>query len=251
MNKWKQFLRSDACIYTIMGSTLYAYIIGTPCLIYVCWFHGSPWWLINLLLPVVITLFLVVYAKPSIKSKKPERFRTELKNAMEVMTDVQTWMEEERFTEIHMEQEENVSILWGQRYRMRHGSLVEYIAVLSYQDSYSEEKEMKILDDIFQKAVQNTHRESRESWVNTQIISINCIKNRQSTLTKMLYRPAVGFTNLMVHCGYVEQEKSFRIQVIDTMPLNNTSVLRKMRKRVLSIFAGKLTPVQETQKEPK
>ena len=57
--------------------------------------------------------------------------------------------------------------------------------------------------------------------------------------------------DLMVHCGYVEQEHSFRIQAIDTMLINNTGVLREMRKRVLAMFEGKLTPVEEKQKEPK
>ena len=182
----------------------------------------------------------MMYAKPSIKPKKPERFKIELKNTDEIMTNVQDWMEAERFTEIHIEREEDVSILWGQRYRMRHRSLMEYIAVLSYQDMYSEEKEAKILDSIFRKAVQSTHRGPR---VNLQIISINCIKNRQAALTKVLYRPTRGFTNFIVHCGYVGQEQSFRIQAIDTMLLNNTGVLRKMRKRILAMFEGKLTPV--------
>ena len=85
----------------------------------------------------------------------------------------------------------------------------------------------------------------RSPRVNLQIISINCIKNRQAALTKMLYRPTRGFTNFIVHCGYVGQEQSFRIQAIDTMLLNNTGVLRKMRKRILAMFEGKLMPVEE------
>ena len=113
INRWKHFLRSDTCIYTIMVCTLYGFVIGTPCLIYVCWFHGSPWWLINLLLPGTVAFFLMMYAKPSIKPKKPERFKIELKNTDEIMTNVQDWMEAERFTEIHIEREEDVSILWG------------------------------------------------------------------------------------------------------------------------------------------
>ncbi|MFQ7282230.1 MAG: hypothetical protein ACLRP7_08055, partial [Christensenellales bacterium] len=165
-----------------------------------------------------------------------------------VTAQVKAWMEAERFNEMHTEQEGEVTVFWGHRYRRSSYTLVEYVAVLSYAGAYSEEVEMAVLEGIFQKVLEHTKRGPR---VNLQIISINCIKNRQSALTKVLYRPAAGSMDLMVHCGYVEQEHSFRIQAIDTMLINNTGVLRKMRKRVLAMFEGKLTPIQEKQKEPK
>ena len=246
---WKNFLSSNACVYVIIGCAFYGLIVGFPSLMYACWFHGSPWWMIvNWLFPGVIVIVLMLTARPKQKPMKPERYTTAMANAEEVTAQVKAWMEAERFNEMHTEQEGEVTVFWGHRYRRSSYTLVEYVAVLSYAGAYSEEVEMAVLEGIFQKVLEHTKRGPR---VNLQIISIHCIKNRQSALTKVLYRPAAGSMDLMVHCGYVEQEHSFRIQAIDTMLINNTGVLRKMRKRVLAMFEGKLTPVEEKQKEPK
>ena len=247
--RWKEFLSSTACIYVIIGCTFYGLIVGFPSLAYVSYTQGSSWWwALNFFVPGFIVVGLLLVARPKQKPMKPERFTTVMANAEEVTAQVKAWMEAERFNEMHTEQEGEVTVFWGQRYRRASYTLVEYVAVLSYAGAYSEEVEMAILEGIFQKVLEHTKRGPRG---NLQIISINCIKNRQSALTKVLYRPAAGSMDLMVHCGYVEQEQSFRIQAIDTMLINNTGVLRKMRKRILAMFEGKLTPVEEKQKEPK
>ena len=115
--------------------------------------------------------------------------------------------------------------------------MLEYVAVLCYQGAYSENVEMEILERIFHQSLEETNRGPR---VNMQIISINCVKKRQSALTKALYQSTTGAMDLMLHCGYVEQEKSFRIQAIDNFLLSNQKGLKKLRKRVLAIFEGKL-----------
>ena len=246
--RWNQFLTSNALVYVILVCMFYALIVGVPSLFYASELNGPPWLVLNLFGPTGVIIILLLVNKPEPKPIKPERFTTGLENAQAVMADVQAWMEAERFTEIHTEQEKEVDILWGQRFSRAKYTLVEYVAVLSYQGAYSEEVEMRILERIFHQALENTNRGPR---VNMQIISINCVKKRQSALTKALYQSATGAMDLMLHCGYVEQEKSFRIQAIDKFLLSNQKGLKKLRKRVLAMFEGKLNAVIEIQKEPK
>ena len=84
-------------------------------------------------------------------------------------------------------------------------------------------------------------------YLNSKTIVVNCIQNRQSTLTKALYKQAeVGLEAiLLLRCGYTQQDKSFRMQRIWDSAFNNQRMLKKTRKQVLSIFAGKLTPIKE------
>lgn len=67
--------------------------------------------------------------------------------------------------------------------------MLEYVAVLCYQGAYSENVEMEILERIFHQSLEETNRGPR---VNMQIISINCVKKRQSALTKALYQSTTG-----------------------------------------------------------
>lgn len=248
--QWERFKNSNARIYIIVGLMFYALLVGFPFCIYVSWFGGSGWWTLNLFAPGFIGMFLWWHGGNEVKAEPhtPERLESSLESTEEVWQCAQAWMEAGSFTEIHEEQRDGVALLWGQRYRRIRYSVMEIVAVMRHEGAYSEEKEWEIVGSLIKKTLENTNR-TKTRKVNGKIWVIDCIEKRQASLTKALSQQAQGEMDLLLRCGYVERDQSFRIQFISKDPFNNQSMLKKMRKSVLKMFEGKLTPIQEEKKK--
>lgn len=256
--KWKQkwndfvrseFFRSKKCERFIIGLVIYTLTVGFGCII-LGELTETGWLLIPGLFPGFIMIFLFWHYRPIDPGQMPERFDSCLESTADIIACCKAWMEENKYSRTAHDEIQGCRVYWGYRYRKHNAYIAELLVVIEYGE-YTEKQEIDLLEEIYNRMLGEIKK--NPLYLNSKTIVVNCIPNRQSALTKALYKQAeVGLESILVlRCGYTQQEKSFRIQVIDTMPLNNTSVLRKMRKRVLSIFAGKLTPVQETQKEPK
>ena len=253
--KWKQkwnalihhrFFRSKACERLILCLLAYTLTIGFGCVIF-GELTETGWLLIPGLFPGFIMIFLYWHYRPIDPGQVPERFDSSLENAEDIRVCCKAWMEENKYSQIYHDTLLGCQVYWGYRYRKHNAYIAELLVVIEYEQ-YMEEQEIAILEEIYNRMLGEIKK--NPLYLNSKTIVVNCIKNRQSTLTKALYKQAeVGLEAiLLLRCGYTQQDKSFRIQRIWDSAFNNQRMLKKARKQVLSIFVGKLTPVQEKQK---
>ncbi len=254
--KWKQkwnalvhhkFFRSKMCERLIIGLAFSGGTIGFVCLGFAEYGKNKEWMALLYFIPVFIAMFLYWHYRPIDPGQVPERFDSSLENAEDIRVCCKAWMEENKYSQIYHDTLLGCQVYWGYRYRKHNAYIAELLVVIEYEQ-YMEEQEIAILEEIYNRMLGEIKK--NPLYLNSKTIVVNCIKNRQSTLTKALYKQAeVGLEAiLLLRCGYTQQDKSFRIQRIWDSAFNNQRMLKKARKQVLSIFVGKLTPVQEKQK---
>ena len=257
--KWKQkwndlihhrFFRSKACERWLIGLVLFGMTIGFVGLGFAEYGENKEWMALLFFVPGFIAMFLYWHYRPIDPGQVPERFDSCLESTADLIACCKAWMEENKYSRTDDDEIQGCQVHWGYRYRKHSAYIVELLVVIEYEQ-YTEEQEIAILEELYNRMLGEIKK--NPLYLNSKTIVVNCIQNRQSTLTKALYKQAeVGLEAvLLLRCGYTQQDKSFRMQRIWDSAFNNQWMLKKARKQVFSIFAGKLTPVQDTQKEPK
>ena len=95
--------------------------------------------------------------------------------------------------------------------------------VIEYGE-YTEKQEIDLLEEIYNRMLGEIKK--NPLYLNSKTIVVNCIPNRQSALTKALYKQAeVGLESILVlRCGYTQKDRSFRMQRIWDSPFNNQRI---------------------------
>ena len=257
--KWKQkwnawmhhpFFQSKACERWLTGLVLFGATVGFVGLGFAEYGENKEWMALLFFVPGFAAMFLYWHYRPIDPGQVPERFDSCLESTADVIACCKAWMEENKYSRTAHDEIQGCRVYWGYRYRKHNAYIAELLVVIEYGE-YTEKQEIDLLEEIYNRMLGEIKK--NPLYLNSKTIVVNCIPNRQSALTKALYKQAeVGLESILVlRRGYTQQDKSFRMQRIWDSPFNNQRMLKKTRKQVLSIFAGKLTPVQETQKEPK
>lgn len=245
--KWDAFCKDPKIIYWMIICSVFTVIgflillLSTP-----LGDNRSVLWGLPLFIPGGILCVLFYSAKIEPQKRSPEQYDSLIKSIESLRQQCKRWMEDNKYNEVYQEELEGFPVIWGYKRRRDKRTRTDCLIVVEYT-IYTEEMERQIIIAVRRLIEERT---GIGQTLSSRTIIINCVPSRQSALTNALMVMAAGGVDLILSVGYVEKDRSLRIQRRSDNKLSNMRMLNRMRSTVLDMFKDVIVlSEKETDKE--